>query len=289
MSRIPTVKLESGQKMPVLGFGTWKLTGDICINAVTKALESGYTHIDTADVYGNHNEVGEAIKGHDRSGLFITTKVWRSDMDYEGMIRACDKALSELGTDYIDLYLLHWPNDEIPLKETMKGFRKLLDDGKVRSIGISNFDQRWIKMAIEASDIPISVNQVEFHPYLYQKELLEYCNRENIVLTAYCPVARGHIQDDPVIGRIANDHCKNIGQVALRWLVQHGITVIPKSSGPHIKENMDIFDWKLTKKEMEAIDSLNKHLRIVNKNFTKIPLFDMVPKSVIKAASNLIR
>ncbi|UCD03219.1 MAG: aldo/keto reductase, partial [Candidatus Aenigmatarchaeota archaeon] len=233
MSPTEHIKLRSGQMMPLLGIGTWQLLGDACVNAVKKALELGYTHIDTAEIYGNHRHVGEAIKGHDRSRLFITSKVWRNDMTYEGMLRACDKALGEIGTDYLDLYLIHYPNDSIPIKETMKGFKHLVDDGKVRSIGISNFDEKRTEEALKASEVPISVNQVEFHPYLYQRDLLEYSKRRGIVITAYCPVARGRVTEDQLLIKIARNHGKSPAQVSLKWHIQHGMTVIPKSTGRH--------------------------------------------------------
>jgi diketogulonate reductase-like aldo/keto reductase len=287
--KIESVKLASGHRMPLLGLGTWQLSGDECLNAVKKALNLGYTHIDTAEIYGNHREVGEAIKGHDRSELFITSKVWRSDMTTDGMTNACEKALKEIGTEYLDLYLIHWPNDGIPIEETMKGFKKLVDDGKMRSIGVSNFDEKDTEGALKASEVPVSVNQVEFHPYLYQRSLLEYCKKKDIVVTAYCPVARGHLTEDKLLTEIAKNHDKTPGQVSLRWLIQHGLVVIPKSTGPHLRENKGIFGWRLAEKEMDAIDSIKRHERIVNPTFTDIPFFDRVPKGVIKVMSNLIR
>ncbi|MCK4715020.1 MAG: aldo/keto reductase, partial [Candidatus Aenigmarchaeota archaeon] len=248
--KIPEVKLSDGHRMPILGLGTWQLAGDTCLNAVKEALKLGYAHIDTADIYGNHREVGEAIKGHDRSELFITTKAWRSDFAYDNLLKACDRSLKEIGTEYLDLYLLHWPNDSFPISETMKALNKLVEDGKVRSIGISNFDEDRIEEAIKHSKVPIVTNQVEFHAHLYQKELLEYSKNMSIVITAYSPVARGHIMSDRLLKEIGDRQGKTVGQVSLRWLVQHGIVVIPKSTRPHLRENMDIFDWKLTEKEM---------------------------------------
>ena len=283
------LKMSDGKKMPAVGLGTLQLTGNICFSAVKKALGMGYTHIDTAEIYGNHKEVGKAISGHDRSNLFITSKVWRSDMNYDNLLDACDRALKEIGTEYLDLYLLHWPNDGIPIDESMNALNKLVEENKVLSIGISNFDDKMTESALKHSDLPIVTNQVEFHPYLYQKELLEYSKRKNILVTGYSPTARGLVSSDEIMTEIGNKYGKTSTQVSLRWLLQHGLAVIPKSTGSHLKENIEIFDFSLKRNEMEAIDSLNKNKRLVNPSFTNIPFFDMIPKSVIKFASKLIK
>lgn len=263
-----SIKLASGYEMPVLGIGTWELTGEKCKKAVATALKLGYTHIDTADYYHNHKDVGEVIKNFDRKKLFITTKVQGSDLDYDSVLKECNKALRELKTDYIDLYLIHWPNLSIPLEETLKALKKLVDDKKVRSIGISNFTIKRMKEAIKKSKLPISVNQVEYHPYLNQEELLNSCKENKVVLTAYSPLARGDILDDKLLKEIAKKYNKTVSQVVLRWLVQKGTIVIPKaSSETHIKENMDIFSWKISGKDMEKINSIRKKERIVDLEF----------------------
>jgi 2,5-diketo-D-gluconate reductase B len=280
---LKTLKLKSGHEIPLLGIGTWNMGGAVCEKSVRAALEMGYRHIDTADIYGNHREVGKGIKGYDRSGLFITSKVWRSDLAYDKVIERCNKSLKEIGTDYLDLYLMHYPNDRFPIAETMRAFKKLVEDGKIRSAGVSNFYDEWLKEVIEVSEIPVVTNQVEFHPHLYQRELLDFCTKNGVAVTAYSPLARGQILDDPVLKDIAGKHGKSVAQVSLRWLIQHGMIVIPKSSSEdHLRENMDVFDWKLTAKEMEAVDSIKTWNRLVNPAFIEAPLFDRIPKGVLK-------
>ncbi len=287
---IDTLKLASGHKMPMLGLGTWMLTGRQCEESVKAAIEYGYTHIDTAELYGNHREVGKAIKGHDRSKLFITSKLWRTDLTYRDALKACDRSLKELGTDYIDLYLIHWPNDKLPIKDTMRAFKYLIDEEKVRSVGLSNFDETRINDAMKFSKVPLSTNQVEFHPHLYQRKLLQYCNKRGISMTAYCPLARGEVLHDPVVRDIAEKNGKVPAQVCLRWLVQHGIVVIPKSTNPdHIKSNMDIFDWKLTDQEMTRIDGIGTYERQVNPAFKDIPLIGPIPKPIFSRIPNFVK
>ncbi|MBI4159501.1 aldo/keto reductase [Candidatus Woesearchaeota archaeon] len=265
-----SIKLVSGYEMPVLGIGTWGLIGEKCKEAVTTALKLGYTHIDTADYYHNHKEIGEVIKKFNRKKLFITTKVQGSGLDYDSVLKDCDKSLRELQTNYIDLYLIHWPNSSIQIEETLKAFKKLVKDKKVRSIGISNFSIRLMKEAIEKSEIPISVNQVEYHPYLNQEALLESCKEENVVLTAYSPLARGDILDDKLLKEITKKYNRTISQLVLRWLVQKRTVVIPKaSSEAHIKENMDIFSWKISEEDMNKISSIDKRERVVNSSFSE--------------------
>lgn len=264
--------LPTGRAMPALGLGTFKLTGDTCFQAVRTALALGYRHIDTAAMYGNHREVGRAINqafsdGVDRSELFITTKVSRDELAYDDVLAACDRALRELRLEYIDLYLIHWPNNDVPLEETFRAFQKLIETGKTRHVGVSNFTRSRLARAIAASDvripnpnpIPIACNQVEYHPYLNQEALLADCRPNGIVLTAYCPLARGKVITDKRLQRIAEAHGKSAAQVTLRWLVQKGIAVIPKaSSEAHIRANMDIFDWELSAHEMKHIDAITQ-------------------------------
>ena len=264
------VKLSSGHSMPLLGLGTWQLTGDTCTDAVRKALKMGYRHIDTAEIYGNHREVAAGIRDFDREKIFLTSKVWSSDLAEDSVVAACRRALSQLDTDYLDLYLIHWPNEKFPIEDTMAGMKKLVDEGLVRSLGISNFTPGQTEEAIEASDVPIVTNQVEFHPYLFQKEMLSFCEKNKMIVTAYCPVARGEVMDDAVLGEIAERHGKTPAQVSLRWLVQQGVAVIPKStSEKHLKENMDIFGWKLSSEDMKSIGSIKKEKRLVTMRFSR--------------------
>lgn len=278
-----SLKLRSGYRMPVLGLGTWQLTGKLCEETVRKALELGYRHIDTAELYGNEEEIGRAIRGSDRSGLFLVSKVWASNLRRGDVLKACESSLKLLGTSYLDLYLIHWPSERIPLEETMGAMGELVDKGMVRSIGISNFDIEWSQRAMDASRIPVSVNQVEFHPHLYQRDLLEFCKRSGIVLTAYSPLAQTKVLDDEVLKGIAESHGKTPAKVSLRWLVQHGMVVIPKSSSvEHLRENMDVFGWNLSKKEMGDIDAIRVFRRQVNPVLHKIPFFDTVAEKYMK-------
>jgi diketogulonate reductase-like aldo/keto reductase len=268
------LKLKSGHGMPVLGLGTWNLTGKRCEEIVRKALELGYRHIDTAEIYGNEGEIGRAIEGFGRSSLFITSKVWLTELGRDRLLRSCAASLKRLGTDYLDLYLVHWPNDKVPLSETMGAMAELVERGMVRSVGVSNFDVSRCKAAAGASTVPVSVNQVEFHPHLYQKDLLGFCREEGIVLTAYSPLARGDVLGDTVIGEIAGRHGKTPAQVSLRWLLQHGTVAIPKSgSETHLIENMGIFGWKLGPDDMKRIDEIGVFRRQVNPVFTGVPFF----------------
>jgi len=263
--RIPTYQLESGDEMPVLGLGTWRLTGQTCVAAVSKALELGYNHIDTADAYGNHRQIAQGLEGTDRSAIFVTSKVPHSSLHYDEVLRTCRKNLEELRTDYLDMYLIHWPNRQVPMAETFAALEELHGQGKVRSIGVSNFTIRHLQQAMAATNLPICTNQVEFHPLLYQKELLEFCQQHNIVVTAYSPLARGNVFGNNVISAIAEEYGKTPAQISLRWLLQKGIIVIPKaSSEAHLRENMDIFDWELSAADEEGIDNIEEEQRLIN-------------------------
>lgn len=262
-----TLQLKSGNRIPVLGLGTWQLNGEECINAVSLAIELGYRHIDTAEGYGNHEQVraGIARSGIGREELFITSKVSHTNLRKTDLLRACDKALKELGTDYLDLYLVHWPNSSIPMEETFEAMAELVDAGKVRDIGVSNFTISHLKEAIQVSPKPISVNQVEYHAYLNQEDLLTECGKHGIILTAYSPLARGQLLNEPVLTSIASAHNKTVPQIALRWLVQKGIVVIPKArSKEHLMDNMNIFDFELTDDEMARINSIGIRKRLIN-------------------------
>ncbi len=271
---LKTVKLKSGHRMPVLGLGTWRLSGGLCELVVKKAIGMGYRHIDTAELYGNEVEIGRAIRGFDREEIFITSKAWRTNLAHDDIIRACEGSLEQLGTSYIDLYLIHWPNPAFPLSETLEAMGELVQRGMIRSAGVSNFNPKEMREAVRLSRVPVCVNQVEFHPYLYQPDILEACRKLGIVLTAYCPVARGHVMEDSVLAEIGNKYGKTPAQVSLRWLVQHGAVVIPKSTNDgHLRENMDIFDWHLSEGDMKKINSIDIRKRQVNPIFTSVPYF----------------
>jgi diketogulonate reductase-like aldo/keto reductase len=265
MKEVPVFKLKSNYSIPTIGLGTWQLLGRKCEEVVEKALEIGYRHIDTAEIYENQTEIGRAIQAFPRSELFITSKVWKTNLRFKDVLRACESTLKELKTSYLDLYLIHWPNPAVPVEETLRAMKILHEEGKVRSIGVSNFDLSLLKEALEVEEVLICINQVEFHPYLYQKELLEFCRKHDIVLVAYSPLARGRIIKDKTIRELAKKYGKSPAQISLRWILQKGAIPIPKaSSEEHLRENMDIFNWKLSKKDEEKIDSIGIEKRIVD-------------------------
>lgn len=265
---MPKIKLNNGVEIPHLGLGTWQLKGQTCVDAVKIALEIGYTHIDTAQVYGNHKQIAEGIKGHDRKKLFITSKVPPQNLGYANVIKTVNKILDDLNTDYLDLCLIHWPNPFLSLKKTLPAFEKLYNEKKIMAFGISNFNTKKTKEALELSKIPIVTNQVEFHPLLHQKKLLEFCAENNIVITAYSPIARGHVFKNKTLLKIAKKYNKNPAQISIRWLLDKGIVVIPKaSSREHLLENMGVFDFKLKKEDSKEIDNLKEQKRLVPLGF----------------------
>jgi len=251
--------LTSGYKMPALGLGTWQLRGSTCTEAVRTALGLGYDHIDTADMYGNHQAIRQALQGMDTDKIFITSKVRRTDLRHDNVLKMGNRALSELGVDHLDLLLIHWPNRQVPIAETLTAMAELVQQGKVLSIGVSNFTIRDLQEAQQVTKVPLSVNQVKFHPYNNQRDLLEYCNDHGIVVTAYSPFDNGSLVGDRKLKRIAAEYDHSFAQIVLRWLVSKGVVVIPKSTNPsHIADNMDIFDWELEPEDYEAIEALDR-------------------------------
>lgn len=262
---IPLVPLKKGVKMPIVGLGTWLLSGDDCTRVVESALKAGYRHIDTAHAYGNHKSIGKAIKGFEREKLFITSKILLEQVDpanvAESVQNACDLALKELGCGYLDLYLIHHPNRSMPMNSVLKEMQALMKQGKVRSIGVSNFTLRHLQDVLEEK-IPIVANQVEFHPYLNQKKLWGFCKRNKIQLISYRSLGKGALIKEEVFKKIGKKYEKTSAQIILRWLVQKGIPVIPKaSSTEHLIQNIDLFDFKLTLEEMRQLDNLNQDKR----------------------------
>lgn len=259
-----TVKLANGVEMPRLGLGVWKAKdGEEVQNAVKAAIQTGYRLIDTAAVYKNEEGVGKAIKesGVSREDLFITTKVWNDDQGYDSTLQAFEESRKKLGLEYIDLYLIHWPVKG-KYKETWKALEKLYEDGLVKAIGVSNFQVHHLKDLLADAKVKPVVNQVEFHPYLTQKELLAYCNEENIQLEAWSPLMQGEVVRVDVIKELAEKYGKTPAQIVLRWDLQHGVVTIPKSVKEHrIRENADVFDFELSQEDMNKLDALNKNHR----------------------------
>ncbi|HSX04065.1 MAG TPA: aldo/keto reductase [Rhabdochlamydiaceae bacterium] len=260
------MKAEYKLKIPLIGLGTYKLLGHKCEKVIKEALAIGYRHFDTAHAYENHQAVGKGLKGFDREKLFITSKIALEQVKDEKIMqsvdKACDKALKELGMDYLDLYLIHWPDRERPMIEILEAMNGLIKTGKVLHVGVSNYTIHHLKDALDAK-LKVECNQVEFHPYLYQKELLQFCTQEGICLVSYRPFGKGELLDEePAFAEVGKKHGKSGAQVILRWCVQKNIPVIPKaSSKKHLEENFAIFDFSLTAKEMQALDRLNKNFR----------------------------
>ncbi|KKI89125.1 glyoxal reductase [Bacillus sp. SA1-12] len=264
-----TTILSNGVKMPWFGLGVFKVEeGPELINAVKSAIKHGYRSIDTAAIYENEAGVGQAIReameetGIAREELFITSKVWNADLGYETTIAAYEESLKKLGLDYLDLYLIHWPV-EGKFKSAWKALETLYKDGKIKAIGVSNFQIHHLEELMKESEIKPMVNQVEYHPRLTQKELQDFCQKHGIQMGAWSPLMQGHLLDNEILKEIAEKHNKSIAQVILRWDLQHGVVTIPKSiREQRIIENASIFDFVLSDAEMERIDGLNQDLRV---------------------------
>jgi len=258
-----------GCAVPALGFGTWQLEGDDCEHAVRTALEIGYRHIDTAQMYGNEASVGRAIAagGVDRAELFVTTKLGSDNVSDARVGASLDESLAKLGSDYVDLLLIHWPSREVPLAETLAAMRAAQEAGKARLIGVSNFPSALLQTAL--AQAPIACNQVECHVYLSQRSLAPLCRERGILLTAYSPLARGRIDADSTLKEIGERYGKQPTQIALRYLLQRGgIAAIPKaSSRAHIAANFAIFDFQLQADDCARIAALDQGLRICDPDF----------------------
>lgn len=246
-----------GVELPKIGLGTWRQTGEDCRRAVRTALDLGYRHLDTAQAYDNERQVGEALRASDvdRGEVFLTTKLDGGNRDYDGVLRSTEESLAKLGTDHLDLLLIHWPNRRTPLRETIDAMNELAEEGTVRRIGVSNFDLERLAKAREHSDAPVFADQVQFHPYWDQTELLDYCSIHDVALTAYSPLAHGGVLGDEIVRSVAADHGKTPAQVAIRWAIQHeNVAAIPKAtSREHLAANLDVFDFELSDEEMERI------------------------------------
>ncbi len=267
MNLTDTYTLSNGVRIPIVGFGTWQSPdGEIAQNAVRVALESGYRHIDTAAAYGNEESVGVGIRlsGVRREDIFLTTKHWITDRGYEKTIAACEESLRRLGTDYIDLYLIHWPCvekiradwAEINLS-TWRGFEKLYRDGKVRAVGVSNFLEKQLAPLIEAAEVKPMVNQIEFHPGYTQPETAAYSRKQGMIVEAWSPLGCGTVLGDPVVNAIAEAHGKTAAHVCIRYAIQKNALPLPKSVTPsRILDNTKVFDFSLTDEEMSRLDAM---------------------------------
>lgn len=259
------MKLNNGFEIPQFGLGVYLTkSGQECINAVTWALEAGYRHIDTARIYGNEKEVGEAVRssGIKREDIFITTKLWNDDHGYDNALKAFDKSLKTLNTDYIDLYLIHWPVKD-KRKESWKALEKIYESGYCKSIGVSNYMIIHLEELFSNANIIPVINQVEFSPYNYQKDLLDFCNKNKIILEAYSPLTRMKKLDDVNVLKIAKKHNKTVPQVLIRWAIEKEIVIIPKSARKErIIENANVFDFELDKSDMEVLNNLDEGFRV---------------------------
>jgi diketogulonate reductase-like aldo/keto reductase len=259
-----TLSLPNGVEIPRLGLGVFQAAvGDETRRAVERALEVGYRHIDTAMIYQNEADVGEALRrsGVRREDVFITTKLWNSDHGYDAARRACDESLKRLGLEYLDLYLIHWPVQGLR-GESWRALIKLLEEKKCRAIGVSNYTVRHLKELLESSPVVPAVNQVEMSPFLYQKELVGFCREKGIRIETYSPLTKGHRLGHPAIKRAASKYGRTPAQILIRWALQHDFIVIPKSSRrARILENSQVFDFKIDAADMETLDGLDEGLR----------------------------
>lgn len=260
------VTLNNGVKMPQLGFGVWQVKNEKVTSAMAKALEVGYTSIDTAMIYRNEEGVGKAIKdsGIPRENLFITTKVWNSDQGYDNTLKAYEESLKRLGTDYVDLYLIHWPMpQQDKYVDTYKALEQLYKDGRVRAIGVCNFEIEHLQRLLDECEVKPVLNQVECHPYFAQNEIKDFCVKHDIFVEAWSPLDQGgEVLQDEDVKAIADAHGKTNAQVVLRWHLQNNTIVIPKSVTPsRIEENFNVFDFELSAEEVKVIDSLDRGAR----------------------------
>lgn len=264
-----TTTLHNGVKMPWFGIGVFKVEeGPELVNAVKTAIKHGYRSVDTAAIYENEEGVSKGIQeglkeaGISREELFVTSKVWNADLGYESTIAAYETSLKKLGLEYLDLYLIHWPV-EGKYKDAWRALETLYKEGRVKAIGVSNFQIHHLEDLMKDAEIKPMVNQVERHPRLTQKELQAFCQNNGIQLEAWSPLMQGQLLDNEVLQEIADKHNKSVAQIILRWHLQHGVVIIPKSTKEHrIVENANVFDFELTKEEMQIIDDLNQNYRV---------------------------
>ena len=260
----------NGATIPAIGLGVMTLLQETCVKAVDAALRMGYRHIDTAQMYGNEREVGEGLRasGVPREEVFVTTKVWHDRLRAGDFERSVDESLGRLGLPAVDLLLIHWPNKDVPLKETIDVLCKTQRDGRTRHIGVANFTAALIEEAAKLATEPLVTNQIEVHPFIDRSKVISASRREGLAITAYCPIARGQVPGDAVLARIGAAHGKSPAQVSLRYLVQQGIIPIPRTANPqHMADNMAVFDFSLSDAEMAEL----KKLAATNKRIVSPP------------------
>lgn len=264
----------NGADMPAIGLGTWTLKGDEATRLVAHAVQSGYRHVDTAAMYDNEAAVGAGLRtaGVPREEIFLTTKVWPTEIGRRDLRRSVEASMARLGVDYLDLALIHWPSRTIPMADSIAGLNEVRADGLARNIGVSNFTVAQIEQAVALSEAPLAVNQVEYHPYLNQDRVIAACRRFGLGVVAYCPLARGgDLGAEPAIAAAAARCGRTPAQVVLRWLVQQeGVAAIPRSTREaRIAENLAVFDFDLTADEIAAISALKRrHMRICDFDFS---------------------
>ncbi|MDG5759933.1 aldo/keto reductase [Natronococcus sp. A-GB1] len=255
---IPTRTLPSGDELPALGLGTYGLDDEQTATSVRTALEAGYTHIDTAEGYHNEAVIGDVLAEYDREDVFLPSKVLPKNLDYESLIRACEASLERLGTEYLDLYLIHWPNPAISLRESLQAMARLHDRGLVRNVGVSNFSAYQLSCAHHITDVPIAVNQIEFHPWFQRPDLVDYCQESDTVIEAAAPFGRTDVFDDEVVRELAETYEKSPAQVTLRWLLDRGMVALPRSATPeHVRANADL-DWALDEADRRRLDGRDR-------------------------------
>ena len=271
---MPTATLvpANGAHIPAIGLGTFRLNDEACVAAVETALAAGYRHLDTATMYGNEAEVGRGLKasGIARDEVFVTTKVWWEDIGPGDLERSAEASLKRLGLSQVDLLLIHWPNAAVPLEQSTAALCRAKTSGLARHVGVSNYPVAMLEKAVALATEPLACNQVEYHPYLDQSQVLAACRRHGMALTSYCPLGRGAGFDDSTVASIAARHGRSPAQIVLRWHVQQpGVIAIPKSGTPaNITANLAVFDFTLSDEEMRALSSLRRpNARIVDPTF----------------------
>ena len=260
MTQVPTKSLPSGDELPMVGVGTWNIGGQTVKDSVRAALDAGYTHVDTAEGYTHESEFGEVLAEYDREDLFLTSKVLAKNLNYESVLQSCRDSLDRLGIDSLDLYLIHWPNPAISLRETMDAMATLHDEGLVKNVGVSNFSAYQLSAAHHISDVPIAVNQIEFHPLFQRPDLVDYCRRTDTVIEAAAPLARTTVFDEPAVQQLADSYDRSPAQIVLRWGLERDVVVLPKSSSPeHVRANFELFDFDLADEDLRTLDGLDRN------------------------------